>query len=74
MALVALVALAATGEAEALAIHLEDVDVVGQPVEQGAGEAFGSEHRCPFIEGQIAGDQRAARHSQSNLHGSKRLR
>ena len=53
-------ALAATGEAEALAIHLEDVDVVGQPVEQGVGEAFGSEYRCPFIEWQIAGDQGAA--------------
>ena len=33
---------------------------MGQPVEQGAGEAFGPEHRCPFIEGQIAGDERAA--------------
>jgi hypothetical protein len=35
--------------------------VVGQAVEQGASQALGPEHRCPFIEGQIAGDQRAAR-------------
>ncbi len=30
-------------QAIALAIHLEDVDVVGQPVEQRAGEPFGAE-------------------------------
>jgi hypothetical protein len=53
-------ALATAGEAETVAIHLENVDVVGQPVEQGAGQALGTEDRCPFIEGQIAGDQRAA--------------
>ena len=34
--------------------------MVGQPVEQRAGKAFGAEHRRPFIERQIAGDQRAA--------------
>ncbi len=31
---------AALAEAVAVAVHLEDVDVVGQPVEQCAGEAF----------------------------------
>ncbi|EJU10095.1 hypothetical protein LH128_25678, partial [Sphingomonas sp. LH128] len=39
-----LLVLAAAGEAEAFAIHLENVDVVGQPVEQGPGEAFGAKH------------------------------
>ena len=53
-------ALAAAGETEALPVHLEDVNVVGQPVEQGSSEPLGSEHRCPFIEWQIAGNQRAA--------------
>jgi hypothetical protein len=33
------------------------VDVVGEPVEQGARQALGAEHRRPLVEGQIAGDQ-----------------
>ena len=48
----------ATGKPTAVAVHLEDMHMVGQPVEQCAGEPFGSEHRCPFIERQIAGNQR----------------
>jgi hypothetical protein len=32
------------------------VDVVGEPVEQRAGEALGAEHACPLVEGQVAGD------------------
>src|SRR5690606_40499326 len=47
----------AVGEAIALAVHLEDADVMGQPVEQCAGEALGAEGLGPFIEGQIAGNQ-----------------
>ena len=35
--------LAALAEPEALAVHLEDVDVVGQAVEDGAGQAFRAE-------------------------------
>ena len=31
---------------------------MGEPVEQGAGEAFGAEDLGPFLEGQIAGHQR----------------
>jgi hypothetical protein len=31
--------------------------VVGEPIEQGAGEAFGTEHFGPFLERQVAGDQ-----------------
>jgi len=40
-------------EAEAVAVHLQDMDVVGQPVEQGAGQALGAEHACPFVEGRL---------------------
>lgn len=38
-------------EPEALAIHLEDMDVMGQAVEERAGEAFRPEDLGPFIEG-----------------------
>lgn len=34
--------------------------MVGQPVQEGAGEAFGTEGFGPFFERQIAGDQRRA--------------
>lgn len=34
--------------------------MVPQPVEERAGEAFGAEHAGPFVERQLAGDQRAA--------------
>ena len=30
----------------AVAIHLEDMDVVGQPVEEGTGQALGGEDRA----------------------------
>ena len=39
------------GETVAVAVHLEDVDVVGEPVEQGSGQALGAEHGCPLVEG-----------------------
>ena len=42
----------------AVAVHLENVDVVGQPVEQRAGEALGAERFGPFLELQVARDQR----------------
>ena len=45
-------------EAVAVAVHLQDVDMVGKPIEQGASKAFGSEDFGPFLEGQIAGHQR----------------
>jgi len=47
--------LAALVEPEAFAVHLENVDVVGQPVEDGAGEALGAEDLGPFVEGQVRG-------------------
>ena len=34
--------------------------MVGQPVEQRTGEAFGAKDGCPFVEGKIAGHQRGA--------------
>jgi hypothetical protein len=49
---------AALAEAIAVAVHLENVDVVCQPVEKGTGQAFGAEGFGPFVEGQISGDQR----------------
>ena len=48
----------ALAESIAVAIHLEDVDVVGQPIEQCSGQTFGAEGFGPFVEGQFAGDQR----------------
>ena len=49
--------LLAGGEPVAFAVHLQDVDMMGEPVEQGTGEPFGAEYGSPFIERQIAGDQ-----------------
>jgi hypothetical protein len=40
----------------ALPVHLEDVDVVGEAIEEGAGQALGAEHTGPLVERQIAGD------------------
>ena len=43
-------------EPEAVAVHLEDVDVMGKAIEQRAGQSLGAEHAGPLIEGQVAGD------------------
>ena len=32
----------------AIAVHLQDVDVMGQPVEQCPGQPFGGEHARPL--------------------------
>ena len=45
-------------EAIAVAVQLEDVDVMGQPVEQRASHPFGAEDLGPFVEGQIRGHAR----------------
>ena len=50
-------ALPAALEAVAVAVHLQDVDVVGEAVQQRAGEAFRPEDRSPCVEGQIGGHQ-----------------
>jgi hypothetical protein len=48
-------------EPEAVAVHLEDANVVGKAIEQRASESLGSEHAGLLAEGQIAGnDNRAA--------------
>ena len=39
------------------AVHLQDVDVVGEPVQQGSDEALRTEDRGPLIEGEVGGDQ-----------------
>ncbi len=44
-------------EPEALAIHLEDMDVMGEAVEERAGETFRPKDLGPFIERQVGGDQ-----------------
>ena len=43
-------------EPVAVAVHLEDMVMVGQPVEESAGQALGGEHAGPLVEGQISGD------------------
>ena len=45
-------------EAIALAVELQDVDVVGQLVEPRARQPCGAEDLGPFVEGQIRGHQR----------------
>ena len=47
-------------EAVALAVHLEDVDVVGEAVQQRAGEALRSEHLGPLVEWEVGGHQDGA--------------
>jgi hypothetical protein len=41
---------AALLETIAVAVHFEDVHVMSEPVEQGAGEAFGTKDLGPFLE------------------------
>jgi len=47
-------------EPEAVAVHLEDVNVVGKAIEQCASKTFGGEHPDPLVEGQVAGDDNRA--------------
>ena len=47
-------------EAVAVAVHPQDVDVVGETVQQRPGHAFRSEHLGPLIEGQVGSDQDGA--------------
>ena len=47
-------------EAVALAVHLQDVDVVGEPVQQRAGETLRAEDLGPLVEGQVGGGQDVA--------------
>src|SRR5271169_4868014 len=43
-------------EPVAFAVHLQDMDVMGEPVEQRTGEPLGTEHAGPFVERQVRGD------------------
>src|SRR3954447_9785386 len=67
-------------QAVALAVHLEDVDVVREPVEEGSGEPLGAEHGRPLVERQVAGDQdraplvAAAEHLEQQLRPARRQR
>ena len=47
-------------EAVALAVHLQDVDVVCETVQQRAGEALRSEHLGPLVEWEVGGHQDGA--------------
>ena len=47
-------------EAEAFAIHLEDVAMVGESIQQSCSHAFALEDLIPIAERQVAGDQQAA--------------
>ena len=49
----ALASRSALPEPVALAVHLQDMDMVGDAVEQRAGEALAGEDRRPFLEGQV---------------------
>jgi hypothetical protein len=50
--------LLAGGEPVAFAVHLQDVEMMGEAVGKRAGEPFRAEDRSPFIERQVACDQR----------------
>ena len=46
-------------EAVALAVGLQDMDAVGQSVEQGPGHPFVAQDFGPLLEGQVAGEDEA---------------
>ena len=46
-------ALPAALQSVALAVHLQDVHVVGETVEQRSGEALRAEDLAPLVEGQV---------------------
>ena len=47
-------------EVVAVAVHLQDMDVVGEAVQQRSGETLRAEDLGSFVEGQIGGDQDGA--------------
>ncbi len=46
-----LVGVPALLEAEALSVHLQDMDMVGKAVEEGPGELFRAKDFSPLVEG-----------------------
>ena len=53
-------ALPATLETVALAVHLQDVDMVGETVQQRSGQAFRPEDPGPLVEREVGGHQDGA--------------
>ena len=47
-------------ESVAVAVHFQDMDVVGEPVQQGSGEPLRAEHVGPLVKRQVGGDQDGA--------------
>ena len=52
-----LVSLPALPEAVAFAVHLQDVHVVSEAVQESAGEPFRAEDVGPYVEGQVGGNE-----------------
>jgi hypothetical protein len=44
-------------EPVAVVVHLEDVNVTGEAIEQRAGKTLGGENAGPLVEGSIAGER-----------------
>ena len=63
---------AALAEAVAVAVHLEDIDVMGETVEQCPGQALGAEGLGPFVERVLDHPDRPedGRHSKANCTSS----
>ena len=49
--------LPATLEPVALAVHFQDVDVVGEAVQQGPGQSLRTEDLGPLVEGKVGGHE-----------------
>ena len=47
-------------EAKTFAVHFEDMDMMGETVEQRPGQALRAERLGPFVEGEIRGDEASA--------------
>jgi hypothetical protein len=47
---------AALLEAVAIAVHLQDVDMMGKAIEEGSSETFRAENLGPLLEGQVRSD------------------
>ena len=63
---------AALAEAVAVAVHLEDIDVMGETVEQCPGQALGAEGLGPFVEREVGGDEGGASWSTTIVRGRTR--
>ena len=59
----------ALGETVGRTVHFQDVDVVGEAVEERAREAFVAERRGPLVEGQVGCDDRALNWRRSRSVG-----